>query len=63
MAVNTTLESTDEMNDLINLDRSGNDYKPLPKPKQDKFNELCQAQFTVKYPKVLKKVRKELINI
>jgi hypothetical protein len=62
MAVNTTLESTDEMSELIALNRTDTNMKALPDSLQKKFNELCQAQFTAVYPEILKEVRKELIN-
>ena len=62
MSYNTTLESTDEMSELITRNRLNANAKALPSSLQKKFNLLCKAQFTISYSCVLKKVRKELIN-
>lgn len=60
---NTTLQSTDEMNDLISKVRYYENPKALPKSKQEKYDRLNKAQFTLSYKCVLNQVRKEFLNI
>ncbi len=78
MAVNTTLESSDEMREIIKRSRvrETKSRKLENKAKQDKFKELCkdhsivsdyghrinEAQGTARYPDILKDVRKELLG-
>ena len=63
MAINTSLESTDEMKQIFGKVRSFDNPGALPIDRQEKYDKLNKAQFTSEYPGVLNQVRKELLSI